>query len=372
MQPAINEVFGSLAHARLPLQLNNQWVQAAHDDAFFHLAALKAQRIERLRSHFASHPVRKVLLGARLRNVGFELSQLPVEVLEADFFRSPDDAQQSAKQARLEGCIVLLNNNDVGMNEATPLFADLYARCEKTVFMAWDWDNHHWLDLSTLLAAHTDVYAPAHHENLYPLSRFNASTMGPVYCGTEQWSRSYLTQHLGHLITAERSNAPLGMHVPYSTFAYRNRVISTFNQHYPSVGFSAPSFHQRTPLERLQEWAGHKAHVIAPVLNDVPIRLFDALATGGIPMVPESLRHLPPVSQISREHIVFYGPQDIIAPQAVVARANALFDQAGAEGIVVRHRLALEQYHASVRIAQMLQAAAEQVALPPSERDKLR
>lgn len=371
MPVTIPELFNGLAHARLPLQLNNQWVQAAHEDVFFHLAALKAQRIERLRQHFSAHPVRKVLLGARLRNVGFTLQDLPVEVLEADFFRQPDDAQQSAKQARLDGCIVLLNNNDVGMNEATPLFADLYARCERTVFIAWDWDNHHWLDLSALLAAHTDVYAPAHHENLYPLSRFNAATMGPVYCGTEQWSRAYLTEHLGHLVTAERSDAPLGMHVPYSTFAYRNRVISTFNQHYASVGFSAPSFHQRTPAERLHEWAAHKSHVIAPVLNDVPIRLFDALATGGIPMVPESLRHLPPVSGIDREHIVFYGPQDIIAPQAVVARANALFDRGGREGIVIRHRIALEQFHASVRMSQMLQAAAEQVSMLAAERAKL-
>jgi hypothetical protein len=371
MERSITEVFASLSQARLPMQLNQQWIAAAQDDALFHLAALKSRRIEALKAHFAVHPVRKLLLGFRLRNIEPVLANLPVEVLEADFFRGPDDAQQSRRQARVEDCIVLLNNNDVGMNEGTPLFTDLTSRCTRTIFIAWDWDNHHWLDLSVLLAAHVDLYAPAHHENLYTLTRFNACTAGPVYCGVEQWSREYLSRHLGEMLATARSDAPLGMHVPYGAFSYRNRVISTIGGFYPSVGFSGPAYQFRTHEERLREWMAHKTHWIAPVLNDVPIRLFDALATGGIPIVPESMRHLPPVAGIDRRHIAFYTPQDIVDPHAVVSHANALFNTGGAEGVLVRHRLAQEKFHASVRVGQMLQAAAEQVGLSVAERARL-
>ena len=111
--------------------------------------------------------------------------------------------------------------------------------------------------------------------------------------------------------------------------------------------------------DRLVEWYSHKTHWIAPVLNDVPIRIFDALATGGIPIVPNSLRFLPPVSSIPREFIAFYSATDIVHPHACVAWANGLFDRGGRDGVVDRHRLALRNYHGDTSIRQMLGYAAE-------------
>jgi hypothetical protein len=150
------------------------------------------------------------------------------------------------------------------------------------------------------------------------------------------------------------------MHIPYAPFAFRNRVVTTLAQHFPSVGFSDRSFHVRTPAERLAEWTAHKAHWIVPVLNDVPIRIFDALISGGIPIVPDSLRHLAPVRDIDPRHIVFYGPHDVIAPQAVVAQANVLFDQGGADQLVARHRFALDHHHGDQKIDQLLDAVRRQ------------
>ena len=37
---------------------------------------------------------------------------------------------------------------------------------------------------SLMLAAHTDLYFPAHQENMFLLSRMNALTCGPVPCAS--------------------------------------------------------------------------------------------------------------------------------------------------------------------------------------------
>ena len=175
-----------------------------------------------------------------------------------------------------------------------------------------------------------------------------------MYCSTVQWSREFLARQLPQLITTERSNDPLGKHIPYGPFTFRNRVVSTLNQRYPSIGFSDRSFHVRTPEERLQEWAAHKVHWIVPVLNDVAIRIFDALITGGIAIVPESMRLLPPIRQIGRDHILFCGPDDIMNPGPLVARAQALFDAGGADKLAERHRYALDHHHGDQRMREIM------------------
>ena len=329
-------------------------------DMFFQLSALKATRMQRLKHVFESNPPRRLLLGPRIANLDPVIEGWQVEGLPEGFFEASDPVQLNERCHHLGDAVVVVNNNDLGRTVSQPMLCDFYARCERTLFIGWDWDNHHWLDRSTVLAAHTDLYAPGHQENLYLLTRYNASTIGPVYCASVQWSRQILCGRVPMLLEQERSDAPLGMHIPYSQFSYRSRVVSTLSQQFPQVGFSAPSFHSRTEDQRLLEWASHKAHWIVPVLNDVPIRIFDALITGGIPLVPQSLRHLAPANNIDRAHIVFYTPNDIIEPQAVVARANALFDHGGADGMMYRHRYALDHHHGTTRLQQMLGFAADE------------
>jgi hypothetical protein len=359
----ISGFFFGLPDRDLPGRQVSEQLAYTQSEAFFHLAVAKNARIARLREYFSREGINKVFISANLSGFECRLPGISVEFLEKGFFQETETAARERKQSLLEGAVVVVNNNDVGLQGAMPHYADFYNQCEKTVFVAWDWDNHHWLELSTFLAAHSDLYAPAHHENLYLLSRYNWLTVGPVYCASVQWSRKFLADHLPEMLYAERSSEPLGKHIPYAPFNFRSRVITTLSQHYPSIGFSDRSFHVRTPEERLKEWYSHRVHWIVPVLNDVPIRIFDALVTGGIPIVPESLRFLPPVNAISRDYILFYGPNDIVNPEKLVMRANALFEDGGRDQLVARHRFALEYHHGDCRVRQMLGYVAEALNL---------
>jgi hypothetical protein len=354
MGKAISNFFSSFSERNLAVRQVSDYVEFSQHEKFFHLAALKSERAARLKNHFASCGVRKIYLSSNISGFDFELPGRNVSVLEKGFFHETDPGEIAKKCTHLEDSVVILNNNDVGHNGGLPLFADFFSRCDKTIFAVWDWDNHHWMDVSIFLAVHSDLYIPVQHENLYVLSRFNWRTAGPIYAGSVQWSKKFLKDHLPDIFETKRSDAPLGKHIPYAPFRFRNQVISTLSRYYPTIGFSDRTFHVRTPEDRFVEWCSHKAHWIVPVLNDIPIRIFDALITGGIPIVPESLRFLPPVDVISRRHIVFYTPQDVVNPTSVVERAITLFDEGGNELMLERHNYALGNHQGDVCIRQIL------------------
>jgi len=336
---------------------------AFQEDALFQLAAVKSRRVQALCQRFQSVRPRKLWLGAHLKNIGFAPDGLATEHLPSDFFRAEDATTRQQKVDSLEDCIVLLNNNDIGKGEGVAQFPDFVERCPHTVFLIWDLDNHHWLQLSPMLAAFADLYIPTHSENLYFLSRYNWNIAGPVACGTIQWTREFLTHSLPQMLQAERSDQPLGMHFYYPQFPFRNRSVVTLRQHFARVDFSSAEFHQRSEAERFAEWCAHQSHWVIPVLNDVPIRIFDALSTGGIPIVPASLRYLFSVGQIPRDWIVFYDPEELLRPESVARRASAAFMEGGAQGIVARHRYALENHHGENSLARILAFAVDRFGL---------
>ena len=269
-----------------------------------------------------------------------------------------DPASIQEKVALLEDALVIVNNNDAHHAGNIERVSEFFRHFKRVIFLVWDWDNHHWLSLSYPLAAIADVYCPSHYENLYQLTRFNAATI-TVPCGIVQWPTSFLEAHAADLLQAERSDQPLGRHIMYGGFQYRNQVIATLSRHYPDVGFSTHQFHELTPGQKFQEWLQHKLHFIVPVLNDVPIRLFDAWVTGGIPLVPESLRFSPVFSDVNACDIAFYSAADLIEPAALVARSCRLFDDGGATAILRRHRYGLAHHHGDERIRQMVGAAQQ-------------
>jgi hypothetical protein len=323
------------------------------------LALLKNTRLESLKKQFEIRGPTNLWLGPRLSVFEFNAPNLITDALPSNFFHLSASTSLTSKIELLKNSIVIVSNNDIATQESQNIYSELVTHCASTCFIAWDWDNHHWLDLSTFLASHSDIYAPSHHENLYLLSRYNWQTIGPIYCTTEQWSREFLSNNLEKLLSSNRSNSPLGMHIPHPSFSFRMQIVKTLNSFYPSIGFSTAGFHNRSPEDRLEEWCSHKSHWIAPVLNDVPIRLFDALITGGIPIVPTSMQFLPLVNKIPREHIVFYSVNDIVNPHDVVNRATDLFDKFGKYGITSRHRYALDHHHGDASIRSILAFAKE-------------
>ena len=355
----ITQMYNELVDKDRPALIAQELIAFFQDDFFFRLAFEKEKRVNYLISQVKGKPMPRLLLSNyyNFHPLSVESFSAEIDVLDKEFFIVHDEADEERKAAYLFGAIVIVCNSDAGPRSDG--YIKLYNRCTNTIFVMWDQDNHHWLSASTLLAAHSDLYVPTHRENHYALSRYNSAITELVPALSFQWTRKFLKQNTEKILSYPRSDEPLGMHSMYSRFVYRNRVITTLNHKFSSVGYTAPPFHSRTDEDRLREWCGHKSHWIVPVLNDIPTRLFDALITGGIPIVPESLRFLTPISDIGREHILFYGPLDIVDPEAIVAKASAMFDQGGKEKILERHCYALDHLHGDVAIERILSYVVE-------------
>lgn len=359
MDPSISAVFRSLPSPEFPVELSKNVVAHGQQEAFFHLARLQSARAHKLRAVFEGRVVRRLFIGASINRFEFQVPGWEVTTVGTEFFGVSDGVALTGRREELDGAIVLLNNNDVARFGHGTLWSDFQALHDKTLFVIWDWDNHHWLDHSVFCAAHSDLYVPAQHENLYLLTRYNWATAGPVYAASLQWSRRFLTEQTGFLISAQRSNIPLGRHVFYGPFSFRNSVVHTLSASYPSIGFSTQSFAAQTPEARLQEWSAHKLHWIMPVLNDTAIRSFDALITGGIPILPASLRSLAPFCHFPREYVVFFPPEAVLEPEELIRSALSRFDEGGTDQIIARHRFALEHHHGASRVAEILKIAGD-------------
>ncbi len=241
--------------------------------------------------------------------------------------------------------IILTNNNLAQIGPVN--FVNFINQYENLVVAIHDFDNHHWHHLSNISAMIADVYIPAHLSNSVVQSRINPNMDITIPCGSIQWTRELLLKNIQKIMLLERFSAPLGMHNFYEKFRYRNSVISTLNQKNSTISLNLDNFHTRSSIDRFNEWVSHSCHWIIPVYNDLPIRFFDALITGGIPIIPSSLIQQMNYFKIPEDFYVTHDGLDIIDPQHTILKANHLFDKKGISGILERFIFCFENFHTS-------------------------
>jgi hypothetical protein len=295
--------------------------------------------------------VRQVFVGAHLQHARPTVSGRRYTPLASNFLDAPPT--QIAP-----GSIFLLLNNDIGPDLAR--YIAFRQAHPQALFVVWDWDSQHWLQMSTTLAMHSDVYVAATSENAFLLSHFNPHILGPVFVGVHQWSREFLFERFD-LLRGPRADTPFGPHVHYAKYPKRSRAVAALAQHYDTVRFADNQYKAKSDEDNLREWAAYKSHWIVPVLGGVPIRAFNAMVTGGIPIVPSFYRNLPEVASLGQSAL-FYEVHDLLAPQAIQALAVERFASEGSGALLQRVTDALALHHVDARCTQLLGLLQEKVA----------
>jgi hypothetical protein len=96
---------------------------------------------------------------------------------------------------------------------------------------------------------------------------------------------------------------------------------------------------------RIRDWISTKTHLICPTTLDIPVRFFDSLITGGLPIVPLALLPSLELLQIPRNFFKIYTLEDLLNPVDAQARWNDEFDKLGLSGILDRHLFAMSHFH---------------------------
>ena len=250
---------------------------------------------------------------------------------------------------RYDNSLIILNNNDFCDKSCYSTVLKIKKNSLNLQIIIWDFDNHHLLATSLRLMFLSNIYFGAHQHNFEFLRRTSFKYFGFLSACVVQWPREFLTFHIQNMLFTSRSNELFGPHVHYPAFTRRNNIIKSVSTNFPKVFFSNFSYHNRSLEDRFSEWCNFKIHFIAPVDHDLPIRLFDALVTGGIPLVPIKLKNLLHALSLD-SFVVFYNECNLEFLHLKVDEAIIKFDEEGPEGMLTRINFVLANHHIDSRI----------------------
>lgn len=308
---------------------------------------------------------RRVFLGKVLfkPDIADHFAKLGIEILKFDIGAAAgsDDLTRIARE--IQGAIVLLNSNDLHGQDKMEFLRKLYRRCPRTVFVAWVWDNHHMVTHSAMIGLSVDVQYTAHYDNLHILNRFCPFVRKPLPASCTAWTKAQARSLGEGLASAARPVRLSGGFINYPQFGHRNSIVRTImkqriGRHLRMYEYNGPNhFVKQTPQERWNEWMSSKANLVVPTLSDLPIRVFDALLTGNVPLIPRNLAHVfagMDQATIRELPIVWFDYSDLRDMAPLVAKACNEFDAGGADGIWMRHRYALDNHMMEDRIESIL------------------
>jgi len=323
-----------------------QTIAAIESDLLFSIAC-KKDEVRKGKRKLINGKLDVVVIGnnTNFGNIALERDFGKINFLSEDILKN--EPSEKILLEALDKSLVIMTSNTfagIGVNKLSML----YEKLPKSVFAIHDYDNHHWFGNNLQAAIFSDIYIPSHQDEFLIASRVNPNIVGGIPCGSNQWRKSLIVEKANSLNSKSRSNNPLGKYYFYEKFIHRNKAISTLSQIYPTINIVSADFHSLTEEEKWQEWSSHKVHWIIPVLNDLPIRFFDALITGGIPLIPGGLKPYIQALGIPENFYIEYGPLDLIAPKEFIGKACDEFNRLGSEGIMKRHQFAMENFHIDV------------------------
>lgn len=253
----------------------------------------------------------------------------------------------------------------VHINTLTPeewqYVQSLSEQVPRPLIIGWFWDNHHMYMENMNFAAKYDFGIAGHDFARDYLDNKNMMLLGSKLLCYTQWRDESLTTLQAYRHQFERSDDLYGSFVAYQDMPARTHAIQTlkasgrFNQLRVLDAGSRSGYYELSEADKLIDWCSAKVSLCANIERDIPIRFFDALVMGQIPIIPRSALDLPLFKEL-------YPDEDYVVTESLSvadveqAHAEALrrFDEAGPEGVVLRAERARARHSFASRLSECL------------------
>ncbi|CAN5541002.1 hypothetical protein BH10PSE7_BH10PSE7_25730 [soil metagenome] len=243
-------------------------------------------------------------------------------------------------------------------HDADSLKALRKARPDRAI-AGWYWDNHHHLFENHTISELVDVVIPGHNiASEYLQNREARSDVFLPLCVT-QWCRQDAARWFETHGAGDRLDPLYGGFVDYAFAPRRSRFLAQLRPLLPANTLSLMSerrlnaYFGRKEEERFAEWCRSKTSLVLPLRNDLSQRVFDALLTGQIPIVPTEIADLDRVISADLQErlpIIRFTMSDPESAVRAWQEAITRFDAGGAEATRARHIFALENHMFANRI----------------------
>jgi hypothetical protein len=233
------------------------------------------------------------------------------------------------------------------------------------VMVAWTFDNHHSHDANRCSNALADIILPAHRYCGHLMKTPHAILGQSVPLCCTQWPRALATRLLDERISIPRSDSLYGGYVLWRApriallqalkDAIPNSAISLID---PNSRKSPESYFRLSTEEQFLDWSSYKVSIALPFSHDLSMRVFDALMSGQIPLVPDScydLDYVIPQNVQESLPILRFKELSVPAIREIWCEAVRRYDELGMEGIYRRHAFARDFHHVSVRLRQIVE-----------------
>ena len=288
--------------------------QEVDNSDLFNIAVQKLTELERKKERFAKQPSVTAYLLCDPPNLALGNLRHPRVSKTTKIHSSNAEEIYSVLNSEPTPSLVLLTNNvlaKIGLSE----FILLREKTSHCVYVIQDYDCHHWYRMSVQCALLSDIYVPGHPTTPPFVKLICSHRLQTVPIGSIQWEKDFLLDNLPLILSKDRPVQIAGKHSLYARFPYRNKLIATFGTHFSNVGFTdTQHFHQWTQAEKLKDWTQSRFHFVAPVSCDIPIRVYDALVSGGVPVVPKVMAQSLQAVGITTAWYEDYGPKELINP----------------------------------------------------------
>lgn len=289
-------------------------------------------------------------------SVGNELREDLIDLGSVKLFQSPGDVDARNFSHIIQLCHVQQDYGDI---------ESYRARGFKGAVTAWFWDNHHnyWENRRTAESA--DFIVAGHAFCKEYLTNSFAIAMPSVPLCITQWGRTEARALFERFGSRSRDDSLSGGFVDYSINTKRSRLIAELLDAEASNALmlikegSLTSYFGLSQAERFEEWCRYKTSLCLPLRRDLSQRFFDAWLAGQIVVVPEETADIFTVipEEARAKHMVTFRKWTVSEVMEAQEKALHLFDQAGIDGVVERHKIAIEQHMFSDRIRTIIQNA---------------
>ena len=223
----------------------------------------------------------------------------------------------------------------------------------------WTWDNHHSRRRNLQIAALGDLVVPGHNFCASYLTSPHTILGSHVPLATNQWGRARAAALFGQFRDAPRDDALHGSFTGWRIIPDRAVLVRACMDAIPGHALRVlgsegrRAYFARDPADRWRDWSQYKVGLVLPFNNDLSTRLFDALLTGQVPLLPDWCEDIDAVIPVELQRtlpIVRFGTASAAAIEAAWREGLRRYDADGAAGAERRHRFALENHHIGLRL----------------------